>query len=41
MARRNGAGKTTLMRAVMGLVPARSGRIEFNIQDLRAVAIYA
>jgi branched-chain amino acid transport system ATP-binding protein len=35
---RNGAGKTTLMRAVMGLVPARSGRIAFDVHDLRAVA---
>jgi branched-chain amino acid transport system ATP-binding protein len=34
---RNGAGKTTLMRAVMGLAPARSGRIAFDIHDLRAV----
>lgn len=35
---RNGAGKTTLMRAVMGLVPARSGRIAFDTHDLHAVA---
>ena len=35
---RNGAGKTTLMRAIMGLIPARSGRIEFDAHDLLAVA---
>jgi branched-chain amino acid transport system ATP-binding protein len=35
---RNGAGKTTLMRAIMGLVPARSGRIAFDVHDLRAAA---
>ena len=32
---RNGAGKTTLMRAVMGLIPARAGKIEFEQVDLR------
>jgi branched-chain amino acid transport system ATP-binding protein len=31
---RNGAGKTTLMRAVMGLLPARSGSIELAGADL-------
>jgi ABC-type branched-subunit amino acid transport system ATPase component len=30
MVGRNGAGKTTLLRAVMGLVPSRSGTIAFN-----------
>jgi branched-chain amino acid transport system ATP-binding protein len=35
---RNGAGKTTLMRSVMGLVPARSGRIAFDARELREVA---
>ena len=35
---RNGAGKTTLMRAIMGLIPARSGRIAFDAHDLLAVA---
>jgi branched-chain amino acid transport system ATP-binding protein len=35
---RNGAGKTTLMRAIMGLIPARSGAIGFEGMDLRAVA---
>ena len=27
---RNGVGKSTLMRAIMGLTPARAGRISFN-----------
>ena len=31
---RNGAGKTTLMRSVMGLLPARSGTVDFEHQDL-------
>jgi len=31
---RNGAGKTTLMRAVMGLLAARSGRIAVEARDL-------
>ena len=31
---RNGAGKTTLMRAIMGLIPARSGKIRFGAEDL-------
>ena len=35
---RNGAGKTTLMRAIMGLIPARSGHIQFDARDLLAVA---
>ena len=30
----NGAGKTTLLRSVLGLTPARSGRIEFNGRDV-------
>lgn len=32
---RNGAGKTTFMRTVMGLLPARAGRIELEGADLR------
>ncbi|MDQ6435855.1 ABC transporter ATP-binding protein [Mesorhizobium sp. LHD-90] len=31
---RNGAGKTTLLKAIMGLVPARSGRIMLGARDL-------
>ena len=30
----NGSGKTTMMRAVAGLLPARSGRIDFAGRDL-------
>jgi branched-chain amino acid transport system ATP-binding protein len=37
---RNGAGKTTLMRSIMGLIPARSGRVEFDARDLRALAAF-
>ena len=33
---RNGAGKTTLMRAIMGLLPVRSGEMKFLDTDLRA-----
>src|SRR5687768_12432626 len=33
---RNGAGKTTLMRAVMGLLPARQGRVAMAGDDLLA-----
>src|SRR5207302_2509425 len=31
---RNGAGKTTLLRAIMGIVPPRSGRIVFAGSEL-------
>lgn len=31
---RNGVGKTTLLRALMGVLPARSGRIEFQGVDI-------
>ena len=31
---RNGVGKTTLLKALMGLVPARTGRIAFGGKDL-------
>ena len=31
---RNGAGKTTLLRALMGAVPARTGAVYFQEQDL-------
>jgi len=31
---RNGVGKTTLLRVLMGLVPAASGRVEFDGRDL-------
>jgi urea transport system ATP-binding protein len=31
---RNGVGKTTLLRTLMGLVPARTGRVSFDGRDL-------
>jgi urea transport system ATP-binding protein len=31
---RNGVGKTTLLRTLMGLVPARSGKVAYDDQDL-------
>jgi len=31
---RNGVGKTTLLRALMGLVPAKSGKVMFDGRDL-------
>ena len=33
---RNGVGKTTLLKALMGVIPARSGRIVFGERDLTA-----
>ena len=33
----NGAGKTTLLRSVLGLTPARRGRIEFAGRDITRV----
>ena len=33
---RNGVGKTTLLKTIMGLLPARSGRIGFGEQTLTA-----
>lgn len=35
---RNGVGKTTALRAIMGLVPLRSGRVRFKGQDISALA---
>jgi len=31
---RNGAGKTTTLRSIMGLTPAREGRILFNGEEI-------
>jgi len=33
----NGAGKTTTLRAISGIVPTRSGSIEFDGQEIRGV----
>lgn len=38
MVGRNGVGKTTALRAIMGLVPLRSGRMRFRGQDICALA---
>ncbi len=37
----NGSGKTTLIRAISGILPAQSGRIEVDGQDLAALSIQA
>jgi len=37
---RNGVGKTTLLKTLMGLVPARSGRIQFETRDITRAAPY-
>jgi branched-chain amino acid transport system ATP-binding protein len=37
---RNGAGKTTTLRAIMGLVPARSGSIMLGGRDLAKLAVH-
>jgi len=34
---RNGVGKTTTLRSIMGLTPAREGRIEFDGRDITHV----
>jgi branched-chain amino acid transport system ATP-binding protein len=38
---RNGAGKTTTLRSIMGIVPARLGRITFAGRELRGLPIHA
>jgi urea transport system ATP-binding protein len=38
---RNGMGKTTLLKCVMGLIPASSGEITYEQQDLRDCAAEA
>jgi urea transport system ATP-binding protein len=35
---RNGMGKTTLLKCIMGLLPATSGKIEFEGRNLRTLA---
>ena len=37
---RNGVGKTTLLKTLMGLVPAKSGLVTFNSQDMTHAAPY-
>jgi len=37
---RNGVGKTTLLRCLMGLVPARRGKIVFNDKDVTGAPPY-
>ena len=37
---RNGVGKTTLLKTLMGLIPAKSGRITFEGKDLTGVPPY-
>jgi urea transport system ATP-binding protein len=37
---RNGVGKTTLLRTLMGLVPAKSGRVRFGEADLTSARPY-
>jgi branched-chain amino acid transport system ATP-binding protein len=37
---RNGAGKTTTLRSILGLTPARHGRITFKGADITHVATY-
>jgi branched-chain amino acid transport system ATP-binding protein len=36
----NGAGKTTLLRSVLGLTPARRGRVRFNGRDVTHLATH-
>src|SRR5436305_364455 len=35
---RNGVGKTTLLKSIMGLLPARGGRVRFDGRDLTRAA---
>ena len=35
---RNGVGKTTLLKCLMGVVPVRSGRVDFMGEDITAVS---
>ena len=37
---RNGVGKTTLMKTLIGLLPARRGRIEYQGQDITALGAF-
>ncbi len=37
---RNGVGKTTLLRTIMGLIPVKSGTIEFLGNDLTSIPVH-
>ena len=37
---RNGMGKTTLMKALMGIIPARSGSVRMNGAELGSLKSY-
>src|ERR671918_969769 len=37
---RNGMGKTTTIRSIMGLTPARAGRIRFEGREIGGLAAY-
>jgi branched-chain amino acid transport system ATP-binding protein len=37
---RNGVGKTTTLKAIMGMIPARSGTIAFRGEELTAIPAY-
>ena len=37
---RNGAGKSTTLKTIMGIVPARSGRIRFDATDIAGLATH-
>ena len=37
---RNGMGKTTTVRSIMGLTPARAGRLRFSGADIRGLPAY-
>ena len=37
---RNGAGKSTTLKAIMGLLPARGGRVRFQGQDITGLPPY-
>jgi urea transport system ATP-binding protein len=38
---RNGVGKTTLLKCLMGLVPAKTGKVEFEGKDITALPSHA
>ena len=37
---RNGVGKTTLLKAIMGVLPVRSGRVSFDGRDITRLKTY-